>query len=461
MRNAKALLRSGSIVLVAWLAGQIAVPRARAYETIQTQGRRLWIKQSTQRLVVTDPTRDRVAVYDVSGERPRKLGEFGEQGLDPGQFMGPHGAVLVRGELVVADTFNHRVQSFDAAPLLAGLRPRLTQVWGARGGYARGGLDGPLGPVVNPRSGNVYVADSRHGRVLGFDQGGRPLEPGLGAGQLAFPAALTFDATGRWLYVAEEWGARISIFDVDSGRAVASIGSHDDDPKLSAPAGLALGPDGDLWATDKSAKRVVRLRPRLGADGVPVGLRQVASFGRVGAGAGEWTYPQSLAVDGRGRIYVCDQLDLRCQMFDASGKFLGAFAEDWHPLDWTAPPPQPKGANAKGPHDLCSAAGRYGVRFETRPEPIPLNEPFDLSVDVRAGCAADATAPAELDRLRVDAMMPEHRHGMNTEPRVVRVAPGRFEVRGLLFHMAGIWELHFDVTRDGILERTQYDVRVE
>ena len=107
------------------LVGLLAAAPASGYERIQTHGRRVWIGPGDV-MTLTDPDRDRVAVLDASGERPRKLGEFGEQGRLPGELLGPHGAVVTpSGELVVADSFNHRIQSFDAGAVREGLRPAL------------------------------------------------------------------------------------------------------------------------------------------------------------------------------------------------------------------------------------------------------------------------------------------------------------------------------------------------
>jgi hypothetical protein len=46
---------------------------------------------------------------------------------------------------------------------------------------------------------------------------------------------------------------------------------------------------------------------------------------------------------------------------------------------------------------------------------------------------------------RVDATMPEHQHGMNYRPRLLDLGAGRWRAEGLMFHMAGRWELRFDV----------------
>ena len=61
----------------------------------------------------------------------------------------------------------------------------------------------------------------------------------------------------------------------------------------------------------------------------------------------------------------------------------------------------------------------------------------------------------------VDAAMPSHGHGMNTRPRVQRNADGTHTARGLLFHMAGHWELYFDITAGDVTERAQFGLELE
>ena len=46
--------------------------------------------------------------------------------------------------------------------------------------------------------------------------------------------------------------------------------------------------------------------------------------------------------------------------------------------------------------------------------------------------------------LRVDAQMPEHRHGINYRPTVSATGDGRYVAEGLLFHMPGRWRVHFE-----------------
>jgi hypothetical protein len=51
------------------------------------------------------------------------------------------------------------------------------------------------------------------------------------------------------------------------------------------------------------------------------------SIGTRGLGDGEFNYPQSVAVDRQGNIYVVDAFNFRIQIFDSTGKFLRKFGK--------------------------------------------------------------------------------------------------------------------------------------
>jgi hypothetical protein len=109
--------------------------------------------------------------------------------------------------------------------------------------------------------------------------------------------------------------------------------------------------------------------------------------------------------------------------------------------------PQPAGDG------LASAGGQYIVIYKPDPNPIPLNEPFNIEVQV-----LDAKSRKPLQngfKLDVDGRMPHHRHGMNRQPTLQQREDGTSLVQGMLFHMPGRWEVYFDITRDGRTERAQ------
>ena len=98
---------------------------------------------------------------------------------------------------------------------------------------------------------------------------------------------------------------------------------------------------------------------------------------------------------------------------------------------------------------------RYDVAFATLPAPIATGAHFALEVAV---CPRAGAAPPRA--LAVDAVMPEHRHGMNYRPTVTAVGPGRYRVEGLLFHMPGRWDLLFDVDGGSGTERVVATLRL-
>lgn len=112
-----------------------------------------------------------------------------------------------------------------------------------------------------------------------------------------------------------------------------------------------------------------------------------------------------------------------------------------------------------------SADASYWLVFASTPTPIPLNETFALELEVYPGRGSEPSTWPK-DRVRdvevaFNAWMPDHQHGMNVTPRIVTVGPGRFRVEGLLFHMPGEWEMHFDLTRGAITERTRATIELE
>ncbi|MEZ5739740.1 MAG: hypothetical protein R3E68_09990 [Burkholderiaceae bacterium] len=72
--------------------------------------------------------------------------------------------------------------------------------------------------------------------------------------------------------------------------------------------------------------------------------------------------------------------------------------------------------------------------------PVRMSTPFSLIV---------RACPADSDLVGVDATMPAHRHGMNYAPSITELEPGRWRVDGLLWHMAGQWELTLDLRPGG------------
>lgn len=109
-------------------------------------------------------------------------------------------------------------------------------------------------------------------------------------------------------------------------------------------------------------------------------------------------------------------------------------------------------------HTIDSNAGSYKIGWMISGATFPVNEPCGLVFaifDAQTGKVfADVNAV-------VDAAMPAHGHGLNSRPVVTRNVDGSFTVQGLTLHMAGHWELYFDITRGNLTERAQLDLDLE
>ena len=107
---------------------------------------------------------------------------------------------------------------------------------------------------------------------------------------------------------------------------------------------------------------------------------------------------------------------------------------------------------------LTTSGGSFRLLVVPGPNDIPKNKLFAFTVQVLSG---DGSKPLTDIELAVDAAMPAHHHGMNTRPKVVANPDRTFAVRGMMLHMAGDWEIYFDVTRGGVTERAQMNVNLE
>jgi DNA-binding beta-propeller fold protein YncE len=106
--------------------------------------------------------------------------------------------------------------------------------------------------VCNP-AGEVFVTDSGTQEIVRFTNGARASQRRLNA-----PAQIALDAQGR-LYVAESGYNRLHVFDARGDSIItfdtpsARIGA------FRQPAGVAIGPGGEIYVADTQNHRILRL----------------------------------------------------------------------------------------------------------------------------------------------------------------------------------------------------------
>lgn len=212
---------------------------------------------------VADTWNHRIQHFDAEGTLLGAWGSFGQYAVDDpfgeGKFYGPRGVVVSdEGLVYVTDTGNKRVQVFDADGMFA-------FQWGG-GGVMEGNLDEPVGIALDDE-GQVYVADTWNRRVQVFDADGNfvrqwPIE-GWDTGLPEEKPYLAVDGEG-YVYVTDPGHYRVLVFD-ETGEYVLSFGQYGDDERsFTLPTGVAVAEDGSIYVTDAQAGRVLVFDPVVG-----------------------------------------------------------------------------------------------------------------------------------------------------------------------------------------------------
>ena len=112
--------------------------------------------------------------------------------------------------------------------------------------------------------------------------------------------------------------------------------------------------------------------------------------------------------------------------------------------------------SAKGGGVIKAESKNYAMVFRTLPEKVVIGQHFAVELAV---CAK--TGAASPENVRVDANMPDHRHGMNYKTVVSATGAQRYRAEGLMFHMPGRWEYVFEVRSAGETERITTSVTLQ
>jgi sugar lactone lactonase YvrE len=189
-----------------------------------------------------------------------------------------------------------------------------------------GGMSGPTGLAVSPQ-GTVYVAEDT--RIMSVSPAG-VVSTFAGSGTSGFqdgpvatarfstPSGVALDAQGR-IYVADKGNNRIRLIENGQVTTLAGAGpaGYVDGPvgaaRFDGPTSVAVDGQGRVYVTDTYNYRVrvihngqVSTVAGSGADGYQDGPAATARF----------AYPTGLAVDGRGRLYVTDQINNRIRLIE-------------------------------------------------------------------------------------------------------------------------------------------------
>jgi len=222
------------------------------------------------------------------------------------------------GNLYVSDTDNSRVLgygtpfgSFSGNPIID---PAATIVLGQGGsfvtaapnaeGIGAGSLDQPQGLAFD-QAANLYVADTANNRVLEYNQ---PVASGASASRV---------------FGQDSTGSNFSAIQCNQGAGTAGPASA---TTLCLPEGVGLDPAQNLYVADSNNNRVLEYNSPLTVVSGVAGSGDVtadAVFGQSGfaangpnapsgvAGAGTLEFPEGVASDSLGNLYIADTSNTR------------------------------------------------------------------------------------------------------------------------------------------------------
>ncbi len=238
----------------------------------------------------------------------------------------PNGvAIDLAGNVFIADTGNDVIRKVDIAGIISTIAGTGTIGYSGDGGPASTAeLNGPNGVAVDA-AGNIYIADTYNNAIRMVNSNGIISTFGYG---FQYPAGVAVDAAGN-VFVADTYNQRIAKINT-SGSAVTTIagtgiGIYSGDGGLATNAGLrypngvAIDAAGNIYIADNINKRVRKVN----TNGIISTLAGTGTAGYSGDGgpatAAELSYPTSVAVDAFGNIYIADNGNLAVRKVDANG----------------------------------------------------------------------------------------------------------------------------------------------
>jgi len=245
-----------------------------------------------------------------------------------------------RGNLYIADTFNHRVRFVNAATGLIGTLAGTgaARFTGDGGPATKATLNEPVALALDEQRNLLYIADlaNYRVRVVDLDTGRITTYAGNGEREydgdghkavhaaLSGPSGLALDAEGN-LYIADTFSGRIRKVDL-AARTISTVAGDgtayryqgipsEFSTSLSRPAGIALAADGTLYITDSDNHLIRKWSPKSKIITAIAG-NGIAQFAGDGgpAHACSLNYPFGVALDEHGNLYIADTFNHRIRM---------------------------------------------------------------------------------------------------------------------------------------------------
>jgi DNA-binding beta-propeller fold protein YncE len=175
------------------------------------------------------------------------------------------------------------------------------------------------------RNGVIYAFHRNEPPVVQFDATGKVLKT-WGKGMFVWPHGIRVDRNGfLWITdgrAADGNGQLVYKMDLQ-GNILMTIGtkgvSGEGPTTFNGPTDVAVAANGDIFVADGHVNsRIVKFSK----DG-----KFIKTWGKRGAGPGEFNVPHTMFFDSQGRLFVGDRTNKRIQIFDQDGNFITQWAQ--------------------------------------------------------------------------------------------------------------------------------------
>jgi DNA-binding beta-propeller fold protein YncE len=258
---------------------------------VNRDGSRIYVTQGegTAETLVLDGRGRHLGVL----QPPRTLAERARQlyvAVDPntGEI---YASDRMAGQIYVYATDGSFARRFDPGLSLAGWQP-LALAFDARG--------------------NLYVSDAGGTTQLihEFDREGKRVRDFGKPGALDFANGMAIDEAGN-VYVSDTNDGRLLVYD-QNGAEIGVIGRGPAKGELGLPVGIAIDASSRVFIVDSVTHGVQIYRTLGSGERSPAYL---TSFGVEGTSDGAFEYPNGIAADERGRVYIADWNNDRIQVW--------------------------------------------------------------------------------------------------------------------------------------------------